>query len=84
MRANRRPIAKLERKLSSTPPPKPLPTSHKTCARRSTISHARLDLVIIVFSAPLLVAQGWNVSCIGFAPAHGDACLALYATVRGV
>ena len=61
-------------------PSKPLPTSHKTCARRSTISHARLDLVI-VFSAPLLVAQGWNVSCIGFAPAHGDACLALCATV---
>ena len=32
------------------------------------------------FLRSYLVAQDWNVSSIGFAPAHGDDCLALCAT----
>ena len=64
---------------------KPLPISHKTCAlvarlaREITLLFLRYAPLLV--PPPFLVAQGWNnVSSIGFAPAHGDGCLALCAT----
>ena len=76
VRANGRASAKLERKLSSTPP-KPLPISHTTCALVAPLTR-EINYCFCVFlrcslPPPFLVAQGWNVSFIGFAPAHGDA-----------
>jgi hypothetical protein len=58
---------------------KPLPNSHTTCAHRSTTCTRDYLPIIVFFLTPprcyplRLVAQGWNVSLIGFAPAHGDA-----------
>lgn len=69
-----------------TPPPKPLPIGHKTCARAVPRLAREIRSLLLCLSPLLvpppswLVAQGWNVSSIGLAPAHGDGCLALCAT----